>query len=307
VTPGSRLSTTRQGRVLTVELTNPPRNFFDQRMGEELEELVREVDRDPGIGAVILTGKDRFVTHYFVPELLRGSREAPFPLSYGVARAMGPAARALDGLGPVSRALRRTRLRDTLFTAGLYRTFRRMNASDKVYVAAINGIAFGMGAILALTCDLRLMADGDDYEIGLIETGVSMLAGVGGTQRLARMVGHSRAAELLLLGRRLSPAEAAEIGLVHRVAPEGELQGEALALAQRVAGRSPAVNREIKRMIYDAASRPFVHALRMEAAALVSTTATSRTARDLESYLRVLPERPTDREVLDAWDRILSA
>jgi enoyl-CoA hydratase/carnithine racemase len=180
-----------------------------------------------------------------------------------------------------------------------------MSRSEKVYVAAINGIALGMGMILALACDLRLMADGDDFEMGFIETGVSMLAGVSGTQRLVRMVGESRAAELLLEGRRLRPKEAADLGLVHRVAPAEELEEEALTLAQRAAARSPAVNREIKRMVYDAGSRPVGRALRMEAASLVATTSAPRAARDLEAYLRTLPERPTDRQILDVWDEAL--
>ena len=305
MTAGQRLRTTRHGRVLIVELTNPPRNYFDERMALELEALVRRVDRDPEIGAVVLTGKDRWVTHYSIPELLRAARSAPFPFSYGMARASAPLTTILARSGPLSRALRRTRLRDTLVPVGIHRTFQRISRSEKVYVAAINGIALGMGMILALACDLRLMADDDDFEIGFIETGVSMLAGVSGTQRLVRMVGQSRAVEMLLQGRRLSAGEAADLGLVHRVAPQGELQDEALALAQRVAERSPAVNREIKRMVYDAGSRPLGRALRMEAASLVATTSDPRAARELEAYLRKLPARPTDREVLDVWDEAL--
>ena len=307
MTSGSRLLTTRQGRVLKVEFTNPPRNFFDERMGRELGELVRQVDRDPGIGAVILTGKDRWVTHYYLPELVRASRNMPFPISYRAARAGAPIFQVLDRMGPVSRGLRRTRLRDSLMGVDVYRTFQRMGRSDKVYVAAINGIALGMGAILALACDLRLMADGPDFEIGLIETAVSLLAGLSGTQRLARSVGPSRAAELLLVGRRLSPEEAAKIGLVHRAVPAAGLESQAHAVAERIAARSPLVNREIKRMVYDAAGRPLWRALRMETASLVATTSAPRAARELEFALGELPDNPSDREVLDAWERVLSA
>jgi enoyl-CoA hydratase/carnithine racemase len=183
-----------------------------------------------------------------------------------------------------------------------------MNASDKVYIAAINGMALGMGKILALSCDLRLMADGEDYAIGFIEPGVSLLAGVGGTQRLVRMVGQSRAAELLLEGSMLSPSEAAEIGLVHRVVPEEDLQAEAVSLAQRLAGRSPLLNQEIKRMLYDAGSRPFGRALRIEGASLVATTSRQRAADEMERYLAELGrhESPTDRQILDAWNEMLA-
>src|SRR5439155_26170403 len=126
------------------------------------------------------------------------------------------------------------------------RTFRRISASDKVFIAAINGLALGMGAILALACDLRLMADPEDAAFGLIETGISILAAAGGTQRLTRMVGQSRAAELLLEGRWISPTEAAAVGLVHRGVPRDELQAESLALAHRLAGRSPELYLESK-------------------------------------------------------------
>lgn len=306
MTAGPRVVATRNGRVLTVELTNPPRNFFDERMALELDALVRRVDRDPEIGAVVLTGRDRWVTHYYVPELIRASRSFPSPVPYRVAQVSAPAFRVIDRVGPLSRALRKTPMRDSLVGVGIYRTFRRISRSDKVYVAAINGVALGMGAILALACDLRLMAEGPDFEIGLLETGVSLLAGLSATQRLVRMVGIARAGELLLEGRRLSPGEAAQIGFVHRAVAAADLQSEAHALARRVAARSPLVNREIKRMIYDAGSLPMPRALRMEAASLVAVTSAPRAARDLEAALRQLPDAPSDREVLDAWERVLS-
>jgi enoyl-CoA hydratase/carnithine racemase len=303
------LSTQQDGRVLTVEFTNPPRNFFDERMGIELVALVREVDRDPSLGAVIFTGRDRWVTHYSVPELVRAVRSAPFPMSYLQARAGGVVARALTRVGPLPRALRRTPLRGVITPLRLYEIFARMNASDKVYIAAVNGVALGMGMILALACDLRLMSDGEDHAMGLIETRVSLLGALGGTQRLVRMVGQSRAAELLLEGRYLNPAEAAEMGLVHRVVPERDLQDEALALAARLAGRSPVVNREIKRMLYDAGARPFGRALRMEGASLVAVSSRPRAAQEMERYLAKLPraDGASDRDILNAWDEMLAA
>jgi enoyl-CoA hydratase/carnithine racemase len=303
---GARLSTEQRGRVLTVTLSNPPRNFFDLQMATELGALVREIDRDASIGAVVLTGRDLFVTHFNVPDLLRVARSAPFPVSYRRARAIGLLSRSLEPLEPL---LRRTALGDQLTLLRIIRTVRRMSASDKVFVAAINGLALGMGAILALACDLRVMAEGEDAAFGLIETGISILAGAGGTQRLTRIVGQSRAAELLLEGRPLSPAEAAAIGLVHRVVPAEELHDEALALAHRVAARSPVINGEIKRMVYDAGSRPIGRAMRMEIASMTASLSTARAVEDMEAYQRELArhERPTDRQILDAWETVLDA
>src|SRR3712207_5979031 len=155
-------------------------------MAIELAALVREVDKDASLGAVVFTGKGRFVTHYYVPDLVRASRSAPFPMSYRQARVLNAWLRPWERATWLAPLLRRTPLRDSLNAAQTYRTFARMNSSEKVFIAAINGVALGTGAIIALACDLRLMADGDDAAFGLIEQGISILGALGGTQRLTR-------------------------------------------------------------------------------------------------------------------------
>ena len=87
-------------------------------------------------------------------------------------------------------------------------------------VAAINGAALGGGLELALLCDLRVAAQ--HAELGLPETGLAIIPGAGGTQRLPRLVGPARAKELILLGRRVRAAEAERIGLINRVTPAGD-------------------------------------------------------------------------------------
>jgi enoyl-CoA hydratase/carnithine racemase len=295
--------------VVVVRFTNPPRNFFDEQMSIELFNVVREIDKDDSIGAAVLTGKDLFVTHAEVRDLLRGARSAPFYLPYRLARIDVPLARLLERLRPFDWALRKTRFGGVLTPPRVNRAFRRMNKSSTVFIAAINGVALGMGAILALACDLRIMAEGDDAAFGLIESGASILAGLGGTQRLTRMVGQSRAADLLLDGRWLSAQEAAAIGLVNDVVPASDLQETALSLASRLAARSPVVNREIKRMVYDAATRPFGRATSMEYASFITTMTTRRAAEDLETYLGKLAQHdpPSDRDILDAWAAMLGS
>src|SRR5207248_1115848 len=142
---------------------------------------------------------------------------------------------------------------------------------------------------------------------GLIEQGISMLAGASGTQRLVRMLGQSRAAELLLEGRFISPQQAESIGLVHRVLPPGDLQTEALTLAHRLAGRSAVLNRELKRMIYDAGSKPLRRAMRMENASALVTLSTKRAIEDMEAYVAEIAshQSPSDRQILDAWEKML--
>ena len=87
-------------------------------------------------------------------------------------------------------------------------------------VAAINGAALGGGLELALLCDLRVAAQ--NALLGLPETGLGIIPGAGGTQRLPRLVGAARAKELILLGRRVPAQEAERIGLINRVTPTGE-------------------------------------------------------------------------------------
>jgi enoyl-CoA hydratase len=87
-------------------------------------------------------------------------------------------------------------------------------------IAAINGVALGGGLELALLCDLRVAAE--HAMLGLPETGIGIIPGAGGTQRLPRILGEARAKELILMGRRLSAQEALAWGLVNRVTPAGK-------------------------------------------------------------------------------------
>lgn len=109
---------------------------------------------------------------------------------------------------------------DVRFQVGLYRSeLGVLDTSPKPVVAALNGVAFGGGLEIALLCDLRVAAP--HVELGLPETTLGIIPGAGGTQRLPRVVGEARAKEIILLGRKLSAAEALAWGLVNRVSPEG--------------------------------------------------------------------------------------
>jgi enoyl-CoA hydratase len=286
-TDARRLITTQDGRVLTVTFNNPPRNFFDEQMSIELDDLTRSLRRDQTIGAVVFTGHGgMYMTHFDVAELLRGSRLTPFAVPYRPARVLAAAAHLAFRSLTLDRMARNTPARDLAMMARLHASLNRLNQMDKVIVTAINGLAFGMGCVFALACDIRLVAEGCD--IGLTESSLNMLAAAGGTQRMVRMLGTARALELLLDGRWLTATEAADLGLVHRVVPADSLRTEAQAVAARLARRSPVINQEIKRMIYDAGSRPFRAGLRREAASGIATVSSSQAERTLSHYLNAL-------------------
>jgi enoyl-CoA hydratase/carnithine racemase len=114
-------------------------------------------------------------------------------------------------------------------------------------IAVVNGFAFGGGTELMLACDLRVACD--DAAFGLTETTLAIIPGAGGTQRLPRLIGRSRAKDLILTGRKLDAAEAERIGLVNRVAPRAELTDTANALADTIASNGPVAVRAAKRAI----------------------------------------------------------
>lgn len=114
----------------------------------------------------------------------------------------------------------------------------RVGRIAKPVVAALHGYCLGGGLELALACDLRIAAAGAVF--GLPETGLGLIPGGGGTQRLPRLVGMGRALDMMLTGDRMSAEEALRIGLVSRLVPDtATLETEALALAARIAARPP--------------------------------------------------------------------
>jgi enoyl-CoA hydratase/carnithine racemase len=130
-------------------------------------------------------------------------------------------------------------------------------------IAVINGFAFGGGTELALACDLRVASA--QAELGLTETTLAIIPGAGGTQRLPRLVGRSRAKDLILTGRRVSAAEALGFGLLNRVAPPGELRAAAREVAGAIAANGPVAVRAAKRAVDRGSELPLEQGLEEEA------------------------------------------
>jgi enoyl-CoA hydratase len=250
--------TEQAGRVLTVRLDNPPRNFMTGRMVAELDELVRSLDGDRSIGAVVITGAmdDVFITHFDVREIVAGVEAVrmgmPPAASGGALRVTG----AIRRIPAAERALRRTPAAGVLALQSIHDLFLRMNASDKVFVAAINGLALGGGCELALACDYRFMIDDGRSTIGQTETSLGLIPGAGGTQRLARLVGRARAAELIFESIRLKAPEAAAIGLINAAFPPQDFESSVRQRAQRLAAAAPVALRLAKEALLAGLERP---------------------------------------------------
>jgi enoyl-CoA hydratase/carnithine racemase len=180
------------------------RNSITRDLVLQFEEMLTRVSGDGGTGAVILTGAGE--------------------------RAFCAGADLKQRVGMSEDQVRS-------FLLKLRELLRAVEKSECIFIAAINGLALGGGAEIALCCDFRVAAA--HAEIGLPEVRLGIIPGGGGTQRLSRLIGPARAKDLILTGRRVGAEEALQIGLVHRVAPTGELRRVAIDLAQSALQNAP--------------------------------------------------------------------
>lgn len=221
--------------VALVTIDNPPMNALSTALLEELEAEVDTLDGDDDVRAIVLRGGgDR--------AFVAGADIKEFP-ALRESAAEGGSARGIQRLG------------------------HRMDAARTPFVAAIGGYCLGGGLELAMCCDVRICAD--DATLGQPEIALGLIPGGGGTQRLPRLVGQGHAMFLNLTGDFIDAQTAYAWGLVERVVPAAELEEVALAVAGRVASRSPhavAVLRELARTTRDL---PLEEGLRREAEGFV--------------------------------------
>lgn len=156
-------------------------------------------------------------------------------------------------------------------------------AIRKPVIAAITGYALGGGCELALACDLRFAAQ--DATLGQPEVLLGIIPGGGGTQRLPRLIGPSRAKDLIFTGRFVSAPEALEIGLVDRVVPSAEVYGAAKEYAMRLAAGSVTALRAAKETIDFGLGVDLATGLELERAAFAAGFATRDQKRGMASFI----------------------
>ncbi|HEY9417270.1 MAG TPA: enoyl-CoA hydratase/isomerase family protein [Pseudonocardia sp.] len=207
--------------ILTATMNRPDQlNAVNGALHEDLEHLFARVAEDDEVDVVILTGAGRaFCAGGDVKGMADGS--------------MIPAGGRHAPL--------------TWFTGGPQRLIRNMLSVPQPMIAAVNGHAVGLGATLALFCDVVLVAD--NAKIGDTHTKVGLVAGDGGAVIWPLLVGVNRAKELLMTSELLSAAEAERLGLVNHVYPAAEVMPEAKALAERLAGMPLAAVRYTKQAV----------------------------------------------------------
>ncbi|MCA9772992.1 MAG: enoyl-CoA hydratase/isomerase family protein [Myxococcales bacterium] len=269
-------------RVGWIELANPPHNFMTTRMVRELDTLTEEWAERRDIRAIVITGAvpGIFITHFSIEELSASAEAAP-PIEGALGSALETLVgailmghRALDRLPALRKrmdqVLGATPLAGLSELNRIHRVFLRLQLMDKPVIAAINGDCMGGGCELALACDWRLMARGP-YSMGLIEVLGGIIPGAGGTQRLARLLGPSKALEMMLDGTVLDADAAEHVGLVGRAVDADKLLDEAGALARRLAHRPRHSVAAVKRAVRLGADRPIEKAIELEKLAFVET------------------------------------
>ncbi|MFO1756520.1 enoyl-CoA hydratase/isomerase family protein [Pseudomonas aeruginosa] len=298
----------QRGRVLQVLLDNPPANLLTTAVMQELADLLEDLEQRQDIGAVILSGAADgvFLTHFDVDEIEHAVAPITFSMPAWLTRLLLESESLLRHLPGARKLLRRTLLAGVADMNLFHEVTAHMRRMDKVFIAAINGLALGGGCELALACDLRLMAEDDQVErfLGQPEVLIGLIPGGGGTQMLARSLGVARALELCLEGQLLEPRQALALGLVNGLAPAEELLEAADALAQRLSRRSPQAVRLIKRSIYQAASRDWTEGMASEKAGFLSAASQGNTRRAMREYIERVrtitrEERPFRRADFD--------
>ncbi len=244
-------------QVATLRIDRPPMNALDADLQGRLAAAAAEVSERSDVAAVVITGGPKvFAAGADIKEMA-----------------------ALDHAGMVVHSRR------------LVRCFAAVAAIGKPVVAAINGYALGGGCELALCADIRIAAD--DATLGQPEIKLGIIPGGGGTQRLTRLVGPSRAKDLILTGRFVRAEEALRIGLVDQVVPAGDVLATATAWAAGFASGPTLALRAAKEAIDFGADVDLATGLEIERQQFAALFATEDRARGMASFLAHGPGRAT--------------
>jgi enoyl-CoA hydratase len=156
-------------------------------------------------------------------------------------------------------------------------------------IAVINGIAMGGGLELALGCDIRIAAE--SAQLGLTEARIGAIPGAGGTQRLPRLIGISRALDMMYTGEPVSARNALEIGLVNACVAEQELDGAVTRYMDVLGSRSPSAVRTLKKVVCEGMQSSLLHGLECERSALRTILGSADYAEGLAAFAEKRPPR----------------
>jgi len=225
---------TREGAIGYITLSRPPANSYDDEGMRELAACIEAAAADQEARVVIVrSGVERFFS---------AGADVRFLTEESVEANLAMVDLAHATLSTIARV-------------------------PKLFIAQIGGHCLGGGLEIALACDFRFGAEGS-YGVGLTETSLGLIPGNGGTQRLARLVGPTKALDLMATARRLSPQDAHQLGIFDRLFPADELAAQARAYAEAIANGATGAIGALKRAVYEGRELPLDAALQLERAIL---------------------------------------
>ena len=245
--PYETIIVAREESFAVITLNRPPANAISEALMRELNAALSELQAEEAVRSVIITGAgDRiFCAGADLGSAFSGPDIAAF-LRFGNS------------------------------------VVRRIERFPKPVVAAINGHALGGGCEIAMGCHIRILKE--TARMGQTESNLGIIPGYGGTQRMARLIGRGLALEHLILGTQISAAECHRIGLVNRLAKDGETLDDAKALARELGKRPPIATRLIIEAVDDGLEVPIDKGIEVEVRAFEKVIRTEDAGEGLQAF-----------------------
>jgi enoyl-CoA hydratase/carnithine racemase len=247
--PYETIVVAREESFAVITLNRPPANAISEALMRELNAALSELQAEEAVRSVIITGAgDRiFCAGADLGSAFSGPDIAAF-LRFGNS------------------------------------VVRRIERFPKPVVAAINGHALGGGCEIAMGCHIRILKE--TARMGQTESNLGIIPGYGGTQRMARLIGRGLALEHLILGTQIPAAECHRIGLVNRLAKEGETLDDAKALARELGKRPPIATRLIIEAVDDGLEVPIDRGIEVEVRAFEKVIRTEDAGEGLQAFFQ---------------------
>jgi len=239
----------REETFAVVTLNRPPANAISAELVRELDAAMTELAADPAVRSVIVTGAGEriFCAGADLGSAFTGGAVADF-IRFG------------------------------------NRTLRRIERFPKPVIVAMNGHALGGGCEIAMACHLRILKE--TARMGQTESNLGIIPGYGGTQRLPRLIGRAKALEFMILGAQIPATECLALGLVNRLAREGEALNEAKTLARQIAKRPPVATRLIIEAVDDGLNTDIERGLEAETRAFLEVLKTADAAEGIQAFFQ---------------------
>ena len=262
-----------RGHYMICYLSNPPSHTLNSSGVQEIHKFLDIIEKKDDLRVLAFTGEGEnvFIRHYEVGELADSAEK-----NIESNKETG----------------------DPKELHAFHRMLLRLRELDAIVVAGINGNTAGGGCEFSLGCDLRVMADGD-FLIGLPETSVGILPGGGGTQRLSRLIGSSRALDFILHAKLLKPLEAHNLGIINKLLTEKKFKEELDEYCEDLVNRAPIALSQVKKIIHQGLEMSLEDSLLLEQKAFDVTMNSKDAARAMRSLLNA--QENIENEIKFEW------